>query len=100
MDGASARSKAATCTQDSTNTEKKRTQTSMPQVGFEHTIPIFKRAKTVHALDRAAAVIGSYKTTVVKFDGYFRKVETSLTMSFNLAQLGNYSQVRNTFLSL
>jgi hypothetical protein len=31
----------------------------MPQVGFEHTIPEFERAKTVHALDRAATVIGS-----------------------------------------
>jgi hypothetical protein len=25
----------------------------MPQVGFEPTIPVFERAKTVHALDRA-----------------------------------------------
>jgi hypothetical protein len=33
--------------------------TSMPQVGFEPTIPVFERAKTVHALDRAATVIGS-----------------------------------------
>jgi hypothetical protein len=39
--------------------ENKRTRTSMPQVGFEHTIPFFQRAKTVHALDRAATVIGS-----------------------------------------
>jgi hypothetical protein len=30
----------------------------MPQVGFEHTIPVFERAKTVYALDRAATVIG------------------------------------------
>jgi hypothetical protein len=30
----------------------------MPRVGFEPTIPVFKRAKTVHALDRAATVIG------------------------------------------
>jgi hypothetical protein len=30
----------------------------MPQVGFESTIPVFERAKTVHALDRAAIVIG------------------------------------------
>jgi hypothetical protein len=30
----------------------------MPRVGFEATIPAFKRAKTVHALDRAATVIG------------------------------------------
>jgi hypothetical protein len=30
----------------------------MPQVGFEPTIPVFVRAKTVHILDRAATVIG------------------------------------------
>jgi hypothetical protein len=30
----------------------------MPRVGFEPTIPVFKRAKTVRALDRAATVIG------------------------------------------
>jgi hypothetical protein len=30
----------------------------MPVVGFEPTIPVFERAKTVHSLDRAAAVIG------------------------------------------
>jgi hypothetical protein len=31
----------------------------MPLVGLEPTISAFERAKTVHALDRAAAVIGS-----------------------------------------
>jgi hypothetical protein len=30
----------------------------MPRVGFEPTIPAFKRTKTVHALDRAANAIG------------------------------------------
>jgi uncharacterized membrane protein len=30
----------------------------MPVVGFEPTIPMFKQAKTVHALDNAATVIG------------------------------------------
>jgi hypothetical protein len=40
-----------------TQTQNKRTQTSMPQVGFGPTIPVFGRAKTAHALDRAAAVI-------------------------------------------
>jgi hypothetical protein len=39
-------------------TQNKRTQKSMPQVGFEPTIPVFERAKTVHALGRAATVIG------------------------------------------
>jgi hypothetical protein len=33
-------------------TQNKRTQKYMPQVGFEPTIPVFERAKTVHALDR------------------------------------------------
>jgi hypothetical protein len=40
-------------------TQNKRTQTSMPQVGFEPTIPVFERAKRVHALDRAATVTGT-----------------------------------------
>jgi hypothetical protein len=31
----------------------------MPPVGFEPTIPVFEQAKTVHALDIAATVIGS-----------------------------------------
>jgi hypothetical protein len=33
----------------------------MPQVGFEPTITAFERAKTVHALDRAATVIGTLR---------------------------------------
>jgi hypothetical protein len=39
-------------------TQNKCTQTSMPQMGFEPPIPVFERAKTVHALDRAATVVG------------------------------------------
>jgi hypothetical protein len=42
-----------------TQTQNKRIQTSMPWVGFELTTPVFDRAKTVHALDRAATVFGS-----------------------------------------
>jgi hypothetical protein len=30
----------------------------MPRVKFETKTPVFERAKTVHALDRAATVIG------------------------------------------
>jgi hypothetical protein len=56
MDGGSARRKAATYTQDNANTELSH---SMRPVGFEPTIPAFERAKTVHALDRAATVTGS-----------------------------------------
>jgi hypothetical protein len=39
-------------------TQNKRIQTSMSKVGFEPTISVFERTKTVHALDRAATVIG------------------------------------------
>jgi hypothetical protein len=45
-------------THRTTQAQNKRAQTSMPQVGFEPMIPVFERAKTVHALDRAATVIG------------------------------------------
>jgi hypothetical protein len=45
-------------TDRATQTQNKRTQISMPRVGFEHTTPVLERAKTVHALDRAATVIG------------------------------------------
>jgi hypothetical protein len=45
-------------THGTTQTQNKRTQTSMPRVGFDPTIPVFERAKTVRALDSAATVIG------------------------------------------
>jgi hypothetical protein len=34
----------------------------MLQLGFEPTITVLERAKTVHALDRVATVIGSDET--------------------------------------
>jgi hypothetical protein len=46
------------CTQDSTQTQNKHIQTSMPWVVLEPTIPEFERAKIVHALDHKATVIG------------------------------------------
>jgi hypothetical protein len=39
----------------------------MPQVGFEPTIPVFERAKTIHTLDRAAAVIGLLRRSKNEF---------------------------------
>jgi hypothetical protein len=54
LGGGSARRKAATYTQH--NTENKRTQTSVPSVGFEPTIPALERAETAYASDRAATV--------------------------------------------
>jgi hypothetical protein len=52
LDLGSACSKAATYTQDNTNTD-------MPLVGFEPTTPVSERARTVHALDRPATVMGA-----------------------------------------
>jgi hypothetical protein len=42
-----------------TQTQNKRTQTSMPRVGFETTTSMFERAQSVHAVDRAATVMGN-----------------------------------------
>jgi hypothetical protein len=65
LDGVSAHPKATAYTQNNTNTEKTYTiQASMPWVGIEPTIPVFRRTKTVHALDRAAIVIGPVKWKV------------------------------------
>jgi hypothetical protein len=46
-------------------TQNKRTHTSMPQVEFEPTIPVFEGTKIVHALDRAATVIGIERHRVI-----------------------------------
>jgi hypothetical protein len=53
LDRGSAYRKAAAYTQNNTNT-----QTSMPRVGFGPSFPVFDRAKTVHALNRSATVMG------------------------------------------
>jgi hypothetical protein len=45
-------------------THSKNADTSMSRVGFEPTIPVFERAKTVHALDRAATMIGYTSLTI------------------------------------
>jgi hypothetical protein len=63
LDGGSAHRKASAYAGQ--HDQNKRIQISMPRVGFEPTIPAFERAKTVHALDRTASVIGTvnvYKT--------------------------------------
>jgi hypothetical protein len=54
-------------THRTTQTQNKRTQTSMPQVGFEPTTPVFERAKSVHALDRASTVIGLHSACIVLY---------------------------------
>jgi hypothetical protein len=65
-------------TTQETKTQNKRRQTSMPLAEFEPMIPVFKRAKTFYALDRAVTVTGH-------FDGY-----TDLNSYFSIeAKFGN-----------
>jgi hypothetical protein len=52
-------------THRTTQTKSKYTPTNMSRVGFEPTIPVFKRAKTVHTLDRAATVASLSKYTTL-----------------------------------
>jgi hypothetical protein len=47
-------------------TQTKRTQTSMPRVGFEPTTPMLERVKIVHAADRVATVIGVLAISYLK----------------------------------
>jgi hypothetical protein len=51
-------------THRTTQIQNKRTQTSIPWVGFEPTIQVFEWTKTVHALVRAAIVIDKINTSV------------------------------------
>jgi hypothetical protein len=41
----------------------------MPRVGFQPTIPTFEQAKTVHALDREATVIGFCQVLLLRKKG-------------------------------
>jgi hypothetical protein len=50
-------------------------QTSIPQVGFEPTIPVFEGPKTIHALDRAATVIGNLRHCLCEFHKHNTRLE-------------------------
>jgi hypothetical protein len=57
-------------------TQNKRTQKFMHLVGFEPTMPVFERAKTVHALDRASSVLGNHTRSFLKvFSPYIKSVQ-------------------------
>jgi hypothetical protein len=71
-----------------THTHTHTHQTSLPWVGFDPTIPASERAKTVHALDRAATVIGyllpehiSYYQLTIHQAGMFRAISILLFIS-------------------
>jgi hypothetical protein len=62
-------------THRTTQTNNKRTQTSMPCEEMEPTIPAFERVKEVHALDRVATVIGENLPHTVKLLKLTKKME-------------------------
>jgi hypothetical protein len=64
LDGGSARRKASTYTGQ--HNKEKRGHTSMPRAGFEPTIPMFERPKTVRASDHAAIGTGNTKCFSLK----------------------------------
>jgi len=64
LDGGSARRKATTYTGQH-NTEK-RGHTSMPRAGFEPTITVFERSKSIRASDSAATRTVSFLTLKLK----------------------------------
>jgi hypothetical protein len=68
----------------------------MPRVGFEITIPAFERAETVHALDRAATVIGEsiIKRTINLLNGC-RFFFNRLIMLYSLTLLTNSTLIIN-----
>jgi hypothetical protein len=64
------------------------TQTSMPEVGFEPTNPVFERAKTVHALDRVAIIIGSTR---------FYLIENSITFVKKCFKCWRFNLCKTTY---
>jgi hypothetical protein len=54
----------------------------MPRVGFEPKIPVFERAKTVHASDRKATVIGDTFNYDLKY--HEQHPQTLLNHSYQL----------------
>jgi hypothetical protein len=57
----------------------------MSRVGFEPMIPVFERAKAVHALDRAVTVIGSFLYVTILLLPYFPYCEANKNLRGHLA---------------
>jgi hypothetical protein len=67
--------------------QNKRTQISMLQMGFEPTIPVFERAKTVHASDPVATGIGTVRYIVtINVPEFLGEKKASLSRSENVSQ--------------
>jgi hypothetical protein len=74
-----------------TQTQNKRTQTFIPRVGFEPSIPVFERVKLVHASDHAAMWLAYmlYRITNSLEDSPFRDGNTLSSSQVVLCPLWN-----------
>jgi hypothetical protein len=79
-------------------TKNKRTQTSIPQVVFEPTTPLFKRSKTVHARVCAATLIAPRQLVTPKFGADYTFSKELLIISSELMN-PKYSVVCEMYLS-
>jgi hypothetical protein len=70
-------------THKTTQTQNKRTRTSLPWMAFEPTIPAFERSKTVRAIDRAATVIGLWSYLTEAFTLSELQLRTPLRLTRN-----------------
>jgi hypothetical protein len=59
----------------------------MSRAGFEPTIPALERAKTVHALDRAATVIGGLDLIFMKTRGQVGQTENITKFGWRLVTI-------------
>jgi hypothetical protein len=67
----------------------------MPRVGFEPTIPAFERAKTVHALDSTATVIGSNSRQVIRISNLLVLKLQAMGRESNRTVVGSCTHLRD-----
>jgi hypothetical protein len=66
----------------------------MPRVGFEPTIPVFERAKTVHALDGATTVIGRQRwVNNIKIG--LKEILYDYVKNFNVNEIPNFERAQD-----
>jgi hypothetical protein len=80
-------------THRTTQTQNKHKQKSMLRVGFELTIPVFEQAKTVHALDREATVIGRNACKVLESKLFYnQRSEQRMILKQSTVRKVNFQQ--------
>jgi ubiquitin C-terminal hydrolase len=86
-------------THRTTQTQNKRTQTSISQVEFEPTITAFERVKTVHASDLASTMIGSYCHMLANSSFIYRPTIRSYKVLILTASLNNPQKVNSALIT-